>query len=154
MSAVRRNVANNMLFTCLTVVHYMAYHLCFATAYSTSSITSTSTSTSTSSASSTAMVLTDMAKTSDDIMSSEARGSIDRMDIVSNLLPRPTNFLLDSIASTAAGNAIQAVNLTRQHDGDVFWTSGKKAYKRRKIFILKRFKKIFQVSIIAIWILV
>lgn len=52
---------------------------------------------------------------------SEARGSIDSN---LNLLPRPATLLLDGMPSAATAQ-LYPVNLTRQHEGDIFWTNGK-----------------------------
>ncbi|XP_059225538.1 uncharacterized protein LOC106086659 [Stomoxys calcitrans] len=51
---------------------------------------------------------------------SEARGS---MDGNLNLLPRPANLLLDAIPSVASAQG-SPMNLTREHEGDIFWTNG------------------------------
>lgn len=112
MTAFGRNVANNMLYTCISLLFYVAL------------ITSS-------------VVYGGVAPfkqqeifpakiDSSSSMASEGRGSIDRFDTISNLLPHPANFLLDNIVSTAGSAGISAsVNLTRQHDGDIFWTNGK-----------------------------
>lgn len=52
---------------------------------------------------------------------SEARGAIDANH---NILPRPANLLLDTMPS-ASTLQVYPVNLTRQHEGDIFWTNGK-----------------------------
>ncbi|XP_037812218.1 uncharacterized protein LOC119603982 isoform X1 [Lucilia sericata] len=109
MSGLGRNVANNMLFTCIKLLLFIA-------SFNNSSALATVEPLST----------PDNLPTSADIMASEARGSIDRIDTISNLLPHPANFLLDNIVSTAGSTAgiVTSVNLTRQHDGDIFWTNG------------------------------
>ncbi|XP_073844648.1 shavenoid [Musca autumnalis] len=52
---------------------------------------------------------------------SEARGVIDSN---LNLLPRAATLLLDAMQPSAATAQLYPVNLTRQHEGDIFWTNG------------------------------
>lgn len=119
MSGFVRNVANNMLFTCITFMLLFIATIVHQTLAL---------------ASLEPLVPSDNLPTTADSsinnnMASEARGAIDRIDTISNLLPHPTNFLLDNIVSTAGSTGIvTSVNLTRQHDGDIFWTNGKYIY--------------------------